>query len=64
MSRLICDNLEKDCLVANAAPIRDPNAKRSLFADLEPSEPVDRPVDRPTLLMFKTLKNTLVSDRT
>ncbi len=39
---------------------REPNAKPSLFADLEPSEPddqpVDRPVDRPTLLMFNALK--------
>jgi hypothetical protein len=63
MSRSICDNLEKDCL-ANAAPKsesqREPKAKRSLFADLEHSEPDDRPVDRPvdgpTLLMFNTLK--------
>jgi hypothetical protein len=39
---------------------REPNAKPSLFADLEPSEPddrpVDQPVDRPTLLMFDILK--------
>ncbi len=67
MSRSICDNLEKDGLVSDAAPnatalppIREPNAKPSLFNDLEPSEPEDRPVDRlvdrPTLLMFNTLK--------
>jgi hypothetical protein len=43
-------------------PIREPTAKPSLFADLEPSEPDDRPVDhdlpvdRPTLLMLNTLK--------
>jgi hypothetical protein len=40
-------------------PIRKPNAKWSLFADLEPSEPDNRPVGRsvdlPTLLMFNTL---------
>ena len=35
---------------------REPNAKPSLFADLKPSEPDDRQVDRPTLLMFNTLK--------
>ncbi len=64
MSLSICDNLEKDCLVADAAlnatvalpPIREPNVNRSLFADLEPSEPDDRPVDRRTLFMFNTLK--------
>ena len=28
------------CLAVNAAPIREPNAKPSLFANLEPSEPV------------------------
>ncbi len=40
-------------------PIREPNAKQSLYADLGLSEPddrpVDRPVDRPTLLMFNTI---------
>ncbi len=63
MSQSICDNLEKDCLVADAAPNttnREPTAKPYLFADLEPSEPddrlVDQPVDHPTLLMFNTLK--------
>ncbi len=41
---------------------REPTAKPFLFADLDPSEPDDRPVyhdlpvDRPTLLMFNTLK--------
>ncbi len=35
---------------------REPNAKQSLFADLEPSEPDDRQVDAPTLLMFNTRK--------
>jgi hypothetical protein len=43
---------------------RKPNAKRFLFADLEPSEPddrlVDRPVDHTTLLMFNILKNTAI----
>ena len=59
-SRSICDNLEKDCLVAKCCSQREPNAKLSLFADLEPSEPddrhVDQPVDRLTLLMFNILK--------
>ncbi len=58
MSQSICDKLEKDCLVANTAP--NANPMQSLFTDLEPSEPddppVDRPVDRLTLLMFNTLK--------
>jgi hypothetical protein len=33
-------------------PIREPNTKRSLFADLEPSQSGDRPVDRPALLIL------------
>jgi hypothetical protein len=63
MSRSICDNIEKDCLVADAAPNTThtrTHCKAVPFADLEPSElddqPVDRPVDRLTLLLFNTLK--------
>ncbi len=63
MSQSICDNLEKDVwlqMLLPMPPIREPTAKPSLFADLDPSEtddrPVNRPVDRPTLLMFNTLK--------
>ncbi len=45
-------------------PIREPNAKPPLLADLEPSEPDDRqvdlPVDRLTLLMFNTLLKPLI----
>jgi hypothetical protein len=41
-------------------PIREPTAKPSLITNLEFSKPDDRPVnqpvDRPTLLMFNTLK--------
>ncbi len=61
MSHSICDNHEKDdCLVANAVPngtrpTREPNAKQPAFADLEPSELDNRLVDRPALLLFKTL---------
>ncbi len=62
MSRSICDNLEKDCLVSNVAPNANPmqSGPFLLIWILEPSEPddrpVDRPVDRPTQLMFNTLK--------
>jgi hypothetical protein len=58
MSLSICDNLEKNCLVAKMLlpipPIREPNAKLSPFGK-EPSEHDDPLVDRPALLMFNTL---------
>ena len=63
MSRRVCHNLENGYLVANSAPNAtdsETNAKRSLFADLEPSEPDDRQVDRPTLLTFNTLENATI----
>jgi hypothetical protein len=63
MSRMICHNLKKDGLVANSAPNAtdsETNAKRSLFADLEPSEPDDRQVDRPTLLTLNTPENATI----
>jgi hypothetical protein len=47
-------------MLLSIPPISEPTAKPSLFADLEPSEsddrPVDRPVDHTTLLMFNTLE--------
>jgi hypothetical protein len=47
MSRSICDNLEKDCLVANAAPNANPMQSRpfSLIWSLL-SRTIDRSIDR------------------
>ena len=60
MSRSICDNLEKDCLVANAAPNANPMQSRpfSLIWSLL-SRTIDLSIDLsdcPTLLMFNTPK--------
>ncbi len=67
MSRSICDNLEKDCLVANAAPNANPIQSRpfSLIWSLL-SRTIDRSIDRSIVrlcLCFIHLKH-FDSDRT
>ncbi len=65
-SRAICDNLEKESKIVCSQMlipmpnVRELNATLSLFTDLEASEPDNHPVNRPALLMFNTLSNTLI----